>query len=121
MSEHLKEIVSWLGIFGIPTIFAMASFCLKSVCKFAKQMKILMAAQKAQMRSQLLEQYHIHMKNGYIEDDDLDDWENQYQAYHALVGPNGVLDSKREKLYTLPDTVSGSIKTRKPKPIEEKK
>lgn len=113
MSENIKELVAWLGILGIPTIFAMASFCMRAVCKFAKQMKILMAAQKAQMRSQLLEQYHEYMNRGWVEDDDLDDWENQYQAYHSLVGPNGVLDSKRDKLLRLPDTPQG--KPREPK------
>ena len=63
-------------------------------------MKILAKAQQAQMRSQLLEQYHYYMDGGWISEEHMEDWENQYQAYHSL-GENGVLDSRREELLKL--------------------
>ena len=55
------------------------------------------------MRSQLLNQYKIYINRGWIDLEDLDDWENQYQKYHML-GANGVLDSKRDALLKLPNT-----------------
>lgn len=102
MANSIKEIAGWFGLLGVPTIFAMTGFCIKACMTFAKQLKILMSAQKAQMRSQLLTQYYSYIQRGQIFDDELDEWENQYQAYHQLVGPNGVLDSKRNHLLTMP-------------------
>ena len=32
----------------------------------------------------------------------MEDWENQYKAYHSL-GENGILDSRREQLLQLPN------------------
>ena len=32
----------------------------------------------------------------------MEDWENQYKAYHSL-GENGILDSLREQLLQLPN------------------
>lgn len=60
-----------------------------------------MKSQQAQMRTKLLELYHFYMNQGFISEDDLEDWENQYQAYHEL-GKNGVLDARREQLLKLP-------------------
>jgi hypothetical protein len=40
------------------------------------------------------------MKQGYIEDDDLDMWMAAYKAYHEL-GNNGVMDSRKEDLIKL--------------------
>ena len=65
-------------------------------------MKVLAKAQQAQMRSQLLEQYHKYMKDGYISEEHMEDWENQYQAYHSL-GKNGILDNRRNALLKLPN------------------
>lgn len=96
LSESIKEIAIWLGLLGVPTIFALVSALVKAVIDIIKQIKILMAAQKAQMRSQLLAQYYDYEKRGFIYSDEQQDWENQYQAYHNLVGENGVLDTKRQ-------------------------
>ena len=103
MVSGIKEFVSWLGILGIPSIFAMTGWCIKRCEKFSKELRILMESQQAQMRSQLLNQYKIYINRGWIDLEDLDDWENQYQKYHML-GANGVLDSKRDALLKLPNT-----------------
>lgn len=100
MSSAVKEFVSWLGILGIPSIFTMILYCIGYCKKYTKQMKVLAKAQQAQMRSQLLEQYHRYIKDGYISEEHMEDWENQYQAYHSL-GENGILDSRRETLMKL--------------------
>ena len=101
MSSAVVEFVSWLGILGIPSIFTMTVWCIKSCIRYTRQLKVLAKAQQAQMRSQLLEQYHSYIKDGYISEEHMEDWENQYQAYHSL-GENGILDSRRETLMKLP-------------------
>lgn len=103
MSSAVKEFVSWLGILGIPSIFTMTVWCIRSCMHYTKQLKVLAKAQQAQMRSQLLEQYHHYMDGGWISEEHMEDWENQYQAYHSL-GENGVLDSRREALLKLPNS-----------------
>lgn len=100
--ETVKEFVSWLGIIGIPSIFIMTTWCIKSCIKFAKLLKVLLDSQQAQMRSQLLAQYKKYIKQGWIDLDDLEDWENAYQKYH-LLGANGVMDAKRDALLQLPN------------------
>lgn len=98
----MKEFVTWLGILGIPSIFSMCMWCISSCFHYTKQLKILSKAQQAQMRSQLLEQYHFYMDEGWISEEHMEDWENQYKAYHSL-GENGILDSRREQLLQLPN------------------
>lgn len=101
MSSEIKELIAWLGALGIPSIFAMTAWCIKSCRHYTKQLKILAKAQQAQMRSHLLEQYHFYMEGGWISEEHMEDWENQYLAYHSL-GENGILDSRREQLLQLP-------------------
>ena len=40
--------------------------------------------------------------DGWISEEHMEDWENQYQAYHSL-GENGILDSRRAELLKLPN------------------
>lgn len=100
MCSTVKEVVTWLGILGIPSIFAMTTWCIKRCIQYTKQLKVLAKAQQAQMRSQLLQQYHLYMDAGWVSEEHMEDWENQYQAYHCL-GENGVLDSRRADLLKL--------------------
>ena len=100
MSSALKELIVWMGMLGIPSIFAMTVWCIKSCIQYTRQLKLLAKAQQAQMRSQLLQQYHLYMDAGWISEEHMEDWENQYQAYHCL-GENGVLDSRRADLLKL--------------------
>lgn len=101
MWDSLKSYVDILAVFGIPSIFAMTSWCIRECKKYTKQLKILMKSQQAQMRSQLLKDYITYKTQGYITDLQLQDWENQYQSYHAL-DANGVMDSKRAEILNLP-------------------
>ena len=100
MSVQFKELIMWLGALGVPSIFAMTIWCVKCCTRYTKQLRILAKAQQAQMRSQLLSQYHLYMNDGWISEEHMEDWENQYQAYHSL-GENGVLDARREELLKL--------------------
>lgn len=103
MREQLVALVTFMGIFGIPSIFSMTVWCVKKCNKYTNQLIILMKAQKAQMRSQLLKDYSFYAKQGWISDIELKEWQNQYNAYHQLVGENGVLDNRYEKLKDLPN------------------
>lgn len=101
--EGLRTFVNWLALLGIPTIFSIVMFLVKGLIKTIKSIDILQRAQKAQMRSQMLLQYEHYMEQGYIEQIYLDDWLNQFKAYHELVGENEVLDKKKEQLLELPN------------------
>lgn len=94
--EKLREILSWASALGLPTILVILVWCVRQGQKIA----ILMSAQQAQMRTKLLELFHKYEKRGYITEEELKDWENQYQAYHKL-GKNGVLDKRRERIFEI--------------------
>lgn len=89
-----------MGVIGLPSIFALAGY----MVSVGKRINILMKAVQAQMRDNLMRQYHKHMAAGFISDDDIKEWENQYQAYHAL-GQNGVMDKRRTDLLNLPSQI----------------
>ena len=100
--EHLRVVASWLAVLGVPSIFTMIFGIIAAIRKQIKCIEILQKAQKAQMRSQLIRQYEDYMEKGYIEQIYLDDWMNQYKAYHDLVGDNAVLEARKEDLINLP-------------------
>ena len=97
----VKEILTWFAILGIPSICSMTIWCVRACRNFSKQLHVLMNAQQAQMRSELLDKYHFYMEGGWISDVNMKEWENAYQAYHSL-GENGILDDRRLKLMNLP-------------------
>lgn len=103
MADSIKEVVSWMGIIGIPSLFAIIAAIVKSLKSYADKISILCQAQQAQMRAQLLDLYHIYKDKGYVTEEELEEWENQYQAYHSL-GKNGVLDKRRDELLKLPSS-----------------
>lgn len=102
MSNGIKDFVSWLGIIGIPSIFTMTLWCIKACTTFFNQLKILSQAQKAQMRAQLLDKYYEIKERSFIWSDELEEWINSYDAYHKLVGANGVLDARKDELLKMP-------------------
>lgn len=102
-SEGLKTLGYWLAIIGMPGIWTVVVFLFKTLSKTLNKIEILQRAQKAQMRSQLLMLYDKYMEQGYIEQIYLDDWLNQYKAYHLLVGDNEVLEKRKMDLLALPN------------------
>lgn len=89
---------NWLGIVGVPSIATIIG----ALLLLWRKITILMKAQQAQMRKQLIDDYHTYAAQGWVSDEDLSEWENQYQGYHTL-GKNGVLDKRREQLLNLPN------------------
>lgn len=102
MLNDIKEILLFLAMLGIPTIFSLTVWCIKLCNNFTKQLNVLMESQQAQMRAALIKDYKFYIKQGWIDIDDLDEWENSYQKYHML-GANGVMDAKRQDLLHLPN------------------
>ena len=103
--EGIREFSSVLQVLGLPPIFALSCWCVKKCVQFSRSLNILQSAQKAQMRSQLLNQYYHIKERKFVYADELDDWMNQYKAYHELVGDNGVLDSRKDELTHMPSEV----------------
>lgn len=101
--EKVRVVASWLAVLGVPSIFTMIAGMIVAIRKSVKHIDILQRAQKAQMRSQMLKQYEEYKEQGYIEPIYLDDWMNQYKAYHELVGDNDVLDARKDELIHLPN------------------
>lgn len=101
--ETLRMVASWLAVIGVPSIFTMITGLIVAIRKLVRHIDILQRAQKAQMRSQMINQYEVYMDRGYIENIYLDDWMNQYKAYHELVGDNDVLDARKADLIRLPN------------------
>lgn len=103
MCEGLQKLSVGLSILGLPGICSIVFFMFKTLMKAINKVEILQRAQKAQMRSQLLKQHDEYMVQGYVEQIYLDDWMNQYKAYHLLVGDNEVLEVKKADLLRLPN------------------
>ena len=98
--EKTMIILNIMAILGFPTVFVMLSALFKKVGKYSGQIKILMSAQQAQMRSQLLKDYYTYKNRGFIYEAELQDWISQYEAYHSL-GANGIMDKRKEALLNL--------------------
>ena len=99
--EKTMIILNIMAILGFPTVFVMLSALFKKMGKYSNQIKILMSAQQAQMRSQLLKDYYKYVERKFVYEAELEDWENLYQNYHSL-GANGIMDKRRETLMNLP-------------------
>lgn len=100
--ETLKHISNALALIGLPTLSAIATYCIHNGVHLIKQLQILQNAQKAQMRGQLLDKYYDIVTRGFVWEDELAEWMNQYKAYHQLQGDNEVLDSRKDALLQFP-------------------
>ena len=98
--NELRNVASLMALIGVPTLFACASYFIKACVKFSKKIDVLMNAVQKQMRRELTQDYHKYMTAKHIDDDDLDLWISNFDAYHSL-GANGVMDSRREDLIRL--------------------
>ena len=98
--ERTMIILNFIAVLGFPTVFAMVAALTKKTKKYAEQIKTLMNAQQAQMRSQLLKDYYKYTQRKFIYEAELEDWINQYEAYHSL-GANGIMDKRKETLMNM--------------------
>lgn len=98
--EKLLLVLNILAILGFPSLFVLVSVSIRKTGKYAKQIKILMEATQAQMRSQLLKDYYTYKRRGFVYEAELLDWEDCYKKYHSL-GANGIMDKRYEALLSL--------------------
>lgn len=66
-------------------------------------LSIIKLGTQATCRNDLEEMFKVAEKEGYCSNEDKQKFEATYQAYH-LLGKNGVMDAKREKLLAMPET-----------------
>ncbi len=95
--ERTMIILNFIAVLGFPTVFAMVAALARRTKKYSEQIKTLMNAQQAQMRSQLLKDFYKYKERGFVYEAELQDWLNQYEAYHSL-GANGIMDKRKEIL-----------------------
>lgn len=93
----LHNLVQYMALLGIPTIFTLVCGVIQTIRTQGKKITILMEAQQAQMRRDLLEDYYKYKKTKTITERNLSAWEEQYKAYHEL-GANGVLDKVHDEV-----------------------
>lgn len=110
------QVVTLMGIFGIPSIFAIVSWCVKQVIGIKKRnkevaekmeanLKLLMEAYQIQLREILLAKYHKFQEANRITDKEQKDWMKIYDIYEHLA-ENGPMESKKEwveHFATVPD------------------
>lgn len=99
----LEQVVQMMALIGIPSIFTLIVTLFGLLFRLMRDIIILQKAQKAQMRAQLLKDYEFYKDRKYVLQVELDEWMNQYKAYHILVGENEVLDDRKEKIKNFPN------------------
>lgn len=87
---NLSLIISLIGFPSVFTILAAAW----------KKINVIQRAYQVSVRDRLMQIYHKAIDCNCISDDDAEMFEALYQAYHTL-GPNGVMDSRRNQIQDL--------------------
>lgn len=73
---------------------------------------------QALLRDRLLQAYHFFMRRGVVTYGEARNFENMYQAYHAL-GKNGVMDSVYTRFQQIPVKTNAEIYPDEPEEGEE--
>lgn len=98
------NIYQWLCILGIPTISTgLISALVVLYKRSASQKKATRLGIKALLRSQMISEYRVHHDGlGYASIFIKQNFQNIWEQYHAIKGPNGVMDDMHEKFMRLP-------------------
>lgn len=92
----------WLCLLGIPALLA-------AVVKYLlSQIKGVRMGVKALLRAQMISDYNKWSERGYAPIYAKQNFENLWEQYHALKGPNGVMDGLHTAFMSLP--VEASVK-----------
>lgn len=97
-------VYQWLCLFGIPTIVLGIIGALVALFRaiFAK-LKATQLGVKALLRAQMISAYNeYHEKLKYAPLYVKDNFQNCWLQYHAIKGPNGVMDDIHDKFMRLP-------------------
>ncbi len=91
------ELLSDLGIIAL----LGGAFVLALKTAFA-QIKGIKLGVKALLRAQMLDDYNRFMEKGYAPIYAKENFQNCWEQYHAIKGPNGVMDDIHDKFLRLP-------------------
>ena len=91
----LVQILSTLGLIGVPSAFAIVMYAYK-------RNKAMRLGMQALLRANLTRDWREFSELGYAPMYARENFENEYQQYHNL-GANGVIDDIRTKFLALPD------------------
>ena len=90
-------VYQWLCIFSAPAVLAGIALYL------FKQIQGVRLGVKALLRAQMIADYNKwHEDRGYAPIYAKQNFENCWEQYHRLKGPNGVMDDLHEKFMQLP-------------------
>lgn len=89
-------IYQWLCVFSVPTLLLMVFRYLYM------QIKGVRMGVKALLRAQMISDYNKWTEREYAPIYAKQNFENLWEQYHALKGPNGVMDDLHTKFITLP-------------------
>lgn len=90
----------------------------KNLSEVKEDLILVKKGTQATCRNDLEEMFAIAEKQGYCSNEDKQKFEAAYQAYHML-GKNGVMDAKREKLLAMPEHKIKKQNSRKVKASEK--
>lgn len=89
-------VYQWLCLLGIPALLA-------AVVKYLlAQIKGVRMGVKALLRAQMINDYNKWTERGWAPIYARQNFENCWEQYHALKGPNGVMDDLHNKFLGLP-------------------
>ena len=91
------ELLSDLGIFTL--LGGAIIFALKTAFSQIKGIKL---GVKALLRAQMLGDYNYFIEKGYAPIYAKENFQNCWEQYHAIKGPNGVMDDIHDKFLRLP-------------------
>ncbi len=94
----------WLCVLGIPTLSGIIVSALVVLFKRKRsQSQATRLGIKALLRSQMISEYRTHYEErGYASIFVKDNFQNIWEQYHAIKGPNGVMDDIHDKFMRLP-------------------
>lgn len=99
----LVQVATFLGILGVPTIFAGTVWCIKACMQFTRALKFISSAIKSEIRYDLIKDFETYSKQEYCSIVEQTEWLNRYESYHNLYGENGVLTNKKEIIEKMPN------------------
>ena len=90
------SLYQWLCLLGVPAlVIAIVKYLLS-------QIKGVRMGVKALLRAQMINDYNKWMECGWAPIYARQNFENCWEQYHALKGPNGVMDDLHNKFLGLP-------------------
>lgn len=90
------NLYQWLCLLSVPTLLA-------AIFKYIlSQIKGVRLGVKALLRAQMINDYNKWHDQGYAPIYARQNFENCWEQYHALKGPNGVMDDLHSKFLSLP-------------------